>query len=95
MSQSNVQEALGIRPGSASELISKLEDRGMLVRARDGADKRKILLSLTSAGLEFDAAQTAEVLAERYGALSGEEQETLIGLLEKLLANWNVGGKEK
>ncbi|MCD8180193.1 MAG: MarR family transcriptional regulator [Firmicutes bacterium] len=95
LSQREVQENLGIRPGSASELISKLEDRGMLKRERDKADKRKIMLSLTAKGIEFNPTLTDEMLAERYKSLSADEMQTLIALLEKLLESPSFGGDEK
>ncbi len=95
MSQREVQEALGIRPGSASELISKLEDRGMLTRIRGESDKRRIMLSLSQKGLMVDLKPTDELLSERYAVLSEDERETLVRILEKLVDSWSVGGNAK
>ncbi|MGM9538735.1 MAG: MarR family winged helix-turn-helix transcriptional regulator [Candidatus Onthomonas sp.] len=89
MSQKDLQDALGIRPGSVSELISKLEDKGLLRREKDDQDKRKAVLVLTPAG-----AEAAKVMPESeekehlYDALTQEEQETLRLLLKKLTASW-------
>lgn len=89
MSQKDLQEALGIRPGSVSELISKLEDKNLLCREKDAQDKRRAVLMLTEAGVE--AAQSmpeSEELEHLYDALTPEEQETLRILLKKLTASW-------
>lgn len=90
LSQKELQEALGIRPGSVSELISKLEDKGLLRREKDERDKRRAVLVLTEAGME--AAKTmpeSEEPEHLYNALTQEEQETLRQLLKKLTASWS------
>lgn len=59
MSQKDLQDTLGIQPGSMSEIAAKLENKGYLVRVRDEADKRKILLSITDQGRQAWPATTA------------------------------------
>ena len=91
LSQRALQEGLGIQPGSLSELVTKLEDKGLLTREQDGEDKRRVLLRLTDAGRE--AAGQAPSPAERdarFAALTEEERDTLRTLLDKLL-----GGAKK
>ncbi len=92
MSQKDIQQMLGIQSGSVSELISKLERKGFLERKQDEQDKRKVLISLTQTGMEFEVKSQEEALSERYRVLSSEEKEQLSELLGKLLASWNMGG---
>ncbi|HIU75307.1 MAG TPA: MarR family transcriptional regulator [Candidatus Pelethocola excrementipullorum] len=89
MTQKELQDILEIRPGSMSEIISKLECRGMLERIRDEKDKRKIILRITEEGkLEGSEKTRHEIEQELFRALSEEEQSGLRALLKKLLDDW-------
>ena len=85
LSQQMLQEHLHIRPGSMSEILSKLEAKGLILRERDESDKRKVTLSLTEKGKA--AAQKGEVEKRdaAFDALTDEERASLRALLEKLL----------
>jgi DNA-binding MarR family transcriptional regulator len=89
MSQRKLQELLQIQPGSISEILTKLEMKGLLERRKDDTDKRRMILSLTEAGqaaaYKSDCSFEEEAL---FAALTGEEQTTLKMLLDKLLASW-------
>lgn len=87
-----VQESLGIRPGSASELITKLENKGFLTRRRTDADRRSVELSLTERGAEFVRRHVDCSAAAMLDVLSAEEQQELAALLEKLLHTWVESG---
>ncbi|HHV12743.1 MAG TPA: MarR family transcriptional regulator [Clostridiales bacterium] len=91
VSQKEVQEQLGIQSGSMSEIVIKLESKGLLERVKDDADKRMAKLRLTELGREKlkEINQRSEAGdAQLFQALSEEEQETLKGLLSKLTASW-------
>lgn len=47
VNQKQLQELLGIRPGSMSEMVIKLESKGLVSRAKDESDKRVTRLTLT------------------------------------------------
>ena len=85
--QKTLTEELRVNPSSVSELISKLENDGYVRRTVDPADKRATLITLTELG-EARAAELADERNERlekaFGALTDEEKEQLITLLEKL-----------
>lgn len=88
MNQKEIQQQLSVKAGSASELISKLETKGLLERSRDENDRRKVVLSLTEKGI-----LVAKIHAERpeedlFSVFSAEEKAQLIALLEKLHASW-------
>ena len=85
--QKELVEELKINPSSVSELISKLQSDGYIVRTVDPNDKRATLIRLT----ELGEARAAEIADERqahfskaFACLSAEEKEQLVSLLEKL-----------
>ncbi len=86
--QKDLAMAAGINASSASEVISRLEDDGYLVRVIDENDKRATLLKLT----EMGAVRAEEIRSERdsflddlFSRLTEEEKQTLSDLLDKLL----------
>lgn len=87
LSQRALQQMLGIQPGSLSELVSKLEGKGYLVREK-AEDRRGNLLRITEEGRR--AIPCADELPEdnTFAALSDEEQDQLASLLRKMLTNW-------
>ena len=78
-----------MQPGSGSELLSKLEGRGLIERVRDEADNRRVLVHLTAQGrAEFDGKKeepSDETLME---PLEEVERAELNRLLTKLLDVW-------
>ena len=89
MTQKDLQQILRVQPGSLSELLSKLETKGMIERSEDADDRRRVVLSLTDEGKEAASESKMETAEEDlFAALTGEEQESLAGLLKKLLADW-------
>ncbi|MCI2049753.1 MAG: MarR family transcriptional regulator [Lachnospiraceae bacterium] len=91
MSQRDLQEMLQIKSGSISEIIGKMEAKGMLARTRDNEDQRCVMLAITEEGLERYRAQKSDAEKERenvFRALSQEEQSQLKTLLEKLTKSW-------
>ncbi len=82
MGQKALQELLHVQPGSISEILSKMEEKGLITRTKTDSDKRASLISLTNA----ENPQNQESVS--FDALSEDEQETLKGLLKKLLASW-------
>lgn len=92
ITQRELTEYLGIQPGSASEVIGKLEAAGLITRTPNGTDRRTVDLHLTEAG-ESAAGEAYEKRQQRhekmFSCLSEEEKKTLLALLEKLNTSWN------
>lgn len=91
ITQRELTRHLGIQPGSASEVIGKLESAGLILRTPSQEDRRTVELRLTEAG----QAAAGEAHAQRelrheamFACLSEAERQTLLGLLEKLTASW-------
>ena len=89
--QSDLAQQLDVRRASISEILTKMEARGLIVRSKDENDKRQLTVSLTSEGeqvLEEDREYRREDPAKMFAVLSEEERQQLRGLLEKLLGSW-------
>ena len=87
--QTDVAKALGIGPSALSEQIDRLEADRYLERTANPEDKRSTLLRLTEKGRAraYEVSdQRAERAAEFCSRLTDEEKDTLIALLDKLLA---------
>ena len=89
------QQALGahfdIRPGSLSEILSKMETSGLIKRTRDPKDRRQLTVELTNMGIEAARLENERRLRFRHRAfdnLSAEEQEALAALLDRVRTRW-------
>lgn len=91
ITQRELTERLGIQPGSASEVIAKLESAGLVLRSASETDRRTSDISLTEEGKE----QAKEALRQRkqrhedmFSLLNEEEKMQLLSTLEKINADW-------
>lgn len=93
ITQRDLTERLGIKPGSASEILSKLESAGLIIRTQNEADRRTTDVCLTDSGRELAAealAQRQKRHEEMFSCLSGEERQELLSLLERVCADWRT-----
>ena len=87
--QNELAEKMGIRPQSLTVAMTKMEERGDIVRRRNPDDKRQILVSLTDKGsdrarvIEASRLETAKSLLD--DVLDDREKETLYTLLMKVI----------
>jgi DNA-binding MarR family transcriptional regulator len=91
MTQRQLTERLGIQPGSASEVLRKLEAAGLIVRTANPDDRRTADIQLTPAGLaraEAAAEKRQQRHEEMFAGLTPAEQDTLLSLLERLNGQW-------
>ena len=86
LSQRQLQQMLGIQPGSLSELLGKLEAKGLIVREK-AEDRRGNLLRITDAGRAAipDAPDGSD---DPFSPLTDEQQDQLAALLRTLLGRW-------
>lgn len=90
--QKRLQEMLGVKPGSISEILSKLESKHLILRGRDSDDRRTVTVKIAPAGRDYlRAAQGAANEETAFAALSAEEQTQLKALLLKLQESWDTG----
>ena len=98
MTQRELTERLGIQPGSASEVIAKLESTGLITRTPSASDRRTADIWLSDAGraLALEAAdQRRRRHEEMFSCLSEEEKQNLLSLMEKLYSDWESRYLEK
>jgi len=91
VSQKELQDLLGIESGSMSEIVSKLEHKGLIKREKDKLDRRMSRIKITKNGLELaKEIEAIDVVDEEslFTSLSVEEQEQLKTILKKLLQGW-------
>ena len=91
ITQRALTERLGIQPGSASEVIAKLESADLVKRTPCESDRRTADIALTEKGkvLALQAAEQRRLRHEEmFSCLSAEEKSLLLSLLEKINADW-------
>ena len=78
---------LGLPKRTCSEIVKSLGQRGFLLRVRDRADERRVLISLTTKGRErvrddrvLDQAALGQALAQ----LPSRDRDTLLRLMQNL-----------
>lgn len=91
MTQSELTEYLDVQPGSASEVIGKLESAGLIVRTQSERDRRTADIRLTDSGrikAEEAAALRKQRHREMFSCLREDDEAALLMLLEKLNHDW-------
>lgn len=97
ITQRDLTERLGIQPGSASEILAKLEGSRWIVRRQNESDRRTTDISLTDSGrkiAEEALKQRRKRHEEMFSCLSGEEKQELLSLLDKICCDWKKRYKE-
>lgn len=94
MSQLEIQNLLGIKSGSMSEIIIKMEKKGYIIKLKDVNDKRKIILKITESGRKWNNNIQKIMLHNEnrqkwFTVLSSSEQEKLQEMLIRLIASWD------
>jgi MarR family transcriptional regulator, lower aerobic nicotinate degradation pathway regulator len=84
MTQHALGEALSLDPSNVVGLLNELEERGLIARRRDPADRRRHIVSLSPAG-EGELAASHDVFRgiedDLLKALTADERATLYDLL--------------
>lgn len=83
-SQQGLADALSLDPSNVVGLLNELEERGLITRRRDPADRRRHIVELSAGGeeeLTLAYARLSHVEDDLLSALSGEERDRLYSLL--------------
>ncbi len=95
MPQHGLGAALSLDPSNVVGLLNELEERGLVERRRDPADRRRHIVSLSAGGQE-ELARTYSRLGlvedELFSVLSADERATLHLLLERVVGAATVPG---
>ncbi len=87
MTQVELSDLFGVLPSRMVALLDGLEGRGLVERARDPADRRRMRVALSAQGRKTARALadlTAAMDADLFRGLSAAERDTLEALLGKL-----------
>ncbi|WP_327232984.1 MarR family transcriptional regulator [Streptomyces sp. NBC_01317] len=90
MSQQALGEVLGLDPSNVVGLLNDLEGRGLTIRRRDPADRRRHIVELSrdgAAALEAAQVRLGGVEDELLRALTPEERTTLHELLARAVGS--------
>ena len=94
MTQHALGVALSLDPSNVVGLLNELEERGLITRRRDPADRRRHIVGLSAAG-PGDAAQACDQLGEveddLFRTLSADERQTLYTLLARAVESITPG----
>lgn len=77
-------EALGVTPGAVTQMVSRLEKKGFVTRAKAAQDKRQTTISLTEKGRSLCAEHIAydrrehQEISEMLGEFSDQDLEKFI-----------------
>lgn len=91
ITQRALTERLGIQPGSASEVLAKLENAGLILRTSSEEDRRTTNISLTEEGIRrAEEARDGRNKRheEMFSCVTEEEKMQLLALLEKINLDW-------
>jgi DNA-binding MarR family transcriptional regulator len=86
-SQAELTREMAVEPPTVSKMLSRMARAGLIVRNRSESDRRTVLLSLTEAGRALEGPVNAAwrtLEADTIGALTPEEQDTLLALLGRV-----------
>lgn len=89
LTQQQIAQMLGIRPQSASEAVTNLEEQGLIEKIPNPQDRRSFLLYITQEGLNRQReiqAQLQENACRIFAPLNEDEKNTLQALLQKVVA---------
>ena len=95
-SQQGLAEALSLDPSNVVGLLNELEERGLIVRRRDPADRRRHIVELSATGageLCLAQARLSRVEDDLLGVLTAAERATLYRLLARAV-DGVAGGKQ-
>lgn len=98
ITQSDLTQHLGIQPGSASEVLAKLESAGLITRTMSETDRRTtdVLLTETGRAAAEEAKREREERHEQiFYCFSAEEKQELLSMLERLNASWDESWRDE
>jgi MarR family transcriptional regulator, organic hydroperoxide resistance regulator len=86
--QAELTREMAIEPPTTSKMLSRLERAGLIARKRSESDRRTVLVTLTDAGRALEEPVNAAwrtLEQDTVEALTPEEQDTLLVLLQRVL----------
>lgn len=88
-SMHDLARAMNLKPSTATMLVDRLVELKMMDRDRDGVDRRRVLVRVSSRGrkiLDEVHSQKRKALQETFRHLNATERQQYLELIEKLAA---------
>jgi DNA-binding MarR family transcriptional regulator len=88
MGQQALAEALSLDPSNVVGLLNELEERGLITRRRDPADRRRHIVELSDDGIDQLAVAGSRLCGIEdtlFASLSAQERQTLHALLSRVV----------
>lgn len=98
VTQKKLTNKLRVKSASSSEILSKMEDSGLIKRTDSKKDKRTMDIKLTKEGKKeavLAGTQMADLHKDMFSCLDTTEKEQFLSILEKLNLDWNLRYGEK
>ncbi|MCP5348671.1 MAG: MarR family winged helix-turn-helix transcriptional regulator [Gammaproteobacteria bacterium] len=94
MTAGELANRINLSQGTVTDILNRLEARGLVTRVRDGADKRRVIVTLTTLGEEIlkkSLPLIQALFSERLKELPEWEQSQLLSALQRI-AHMMEGG---
>ena len=91
MPQRELASRFELKAGSLSEVLTKLEEAGLIVRTRDAEDRRQLIVQLTEEGMrkaDEDQLEREEFRRSAFSCLTDEELDQLEDMLVRIKQHW-------
>ncbi|MGK7346357.1 MAG: MarR family winged helix-turn-helix transcriptional regulator [Candidatus Nitrospinota bacterium M3_3B_026] len=86
---SDLAKNVHLSHATVTDILNRLEKRGLVARKKNGADKRKVVVEVTGAGREI-IKNKPPLLQEKFVArldrLEGEEKDLLLSMLTRIVS---------
>jgi DNA-binding MarR family transcriptional regulator len=89
VSVGEVAKAISLSQGTVTGILERMEKRGLVIRRRSDADRRRVLVQVTADGkrlLETAPPVMQEAFVERFNSLQDWEQTMILSSLHRLVA---------
>jgi len=81
---SDIAKRLGVSSPSVSVMLKNLYKKGLIHRRNDPRDRRRVLVSLTSRGIDMVEKHVQNVIHEVFGHLSTNDRKKYIEIINKI-----------
>lgn len=87
--------AISLSHGTVTDILNRLEQRGLIQRVKDTKDRRRVLVTLTATGrdhIQHSPPLLQEQFIRRFEQLEDWEQTQLLSSLQRIAAMMNAEG---
>ncbi len=82
-----IAKALNVKPSAVTSILDRMHDNGFIVRRRDEADRRLVMVGITAKGQSVFATSQEKrhkIVEHYFSCLTDEEIELLVNVFEKV-----------